>query len=213
MLLFWRFAQRRLSKTQLLYGTGNPAKVQHMRNLLSSLDVEIVGIKELVGALPDIDESGNDPLENAIIKAKAFYVAFGKPVFSADSGLYFDEVSPGLQPGVHVRRVNGKNLTDTEMTSYYANLARQHGGKLTAQYRNAICFALSENVIHTRFAPDIWSDKFLLIDRPHEKRVEGFPLDCLSIRIGNGKYFYDDTYDVFKNKGWVEFFREALNLQ
>ncbi|MDR1641296.1 MAG: hypothetical protein LBT59_16515 [Clostridiales bacterium] len=202
-----------MSKTRLLYGTGNPGKVQHMRKLLSSLDVEVAGIKELGLALPDIDESGDNPLENAIIKAKAFYKALGKPVFSEDSSLYFEEVPPELQPGVHVRRVNGKSLTDPEMTAYYANLAKRYGGKLTAQYRNAVCFAVSENVILTRFAPDIWSERFLLTDTPHEKRVDGFPLDCLSVRIKSGKYFYDDTYDEFRHEGWVRFFREALKCK
>ena len=194
---------------QLIYGTGNPAKVQHMRSLLSSLNVEIIGIKELGVRLPDIDESGNNPLENAIIKAKAFYAVLGKPVFSADSGLYFEEVPPELQPGIHVRRVNGNNLSDSEMTDYYANLARQYNGKLTAQYRNAICFIMNDFEIYTR---DICGRKFLLVDRPHEKRVEGFPLDCLSVNFNSGKNYYDDNTpdDIFEHSSFVTFFREVL---
>ena len=197
---------------QLIYGTGNSAKVQHMRSLLSSLDVEIIGIKELGVPLPEIDESGNDTLENAIIKAKAFYNALEKPVFSADSGLYFEEVPPELQPGVHVRRVNGKNLSDAEMTAYYADLARQYGGKLTAQFRNAICFVVSDSEIYTRNELDIWGRKFLLVDKPHEKRVEGFPLDCLSVKLSSGEYYYDDDTqdDIFEHSGFVTFFCEVL---
>jgi len=197
---------------QLIYGTGNSAKVQHMRSLLSSLDVEIIGIKELGVNLPDINESGNDPLENAVIKAKAFYTALGKPVFSADSGLYIEEVPPRLQPGVYVRRVNGKNLNDAEMTAYYSDLARQYGGKLTAQYRNAICFVMSDSEIYTRNESDIWGRRFLLVDKPHEKRVDGFPLDCLSVNLSSGEYYYDKNTqdDIFDHSGFVTFFREAL---
>ncbi|MDR0446611.1 MAG: hypothetical protein LBH17_06260 [Oscillospiraceae bacterium] len=198
---------------KLIYGTGNPAKIKHMQSLLSSLDVEIVGIKELGIALPDIDESGNNPLENAIIKAKAFFSAIHQPVFSADSGLYFEEVPPELQPGVHIRRVNGKSLTDAEMTEYYSDLARRFGGKLTAQYRNAVAFAVSDTEIYTRFEPDIFGNKFLLVDKPHsEQRVVGFPLDRLSARLNSGKYYYDDDSEdkMFDESGWVKFFEEVL---
>lgn len=37
----------------------------------------------------------------------------------------------------------------------------------------------------------IASEPFTLVAEPHPKRVEGFPLDSLSIDIGSGKYYYD----------------------
>ena len=48
---------------RLIYGTGNPAKLLHMREMLSPLPLEIVGVTSVADRLPDIDESGNDPLE------------------------------------------------------------------------------------------------------------------------------------------------------
>lgn len=54
--------------------------------------------------------------------------------FSCDSGLYFDELDEKEQPGLYVRRVGGKELTDDEMIAYYAALARRHGEKITGQY-------------------------------------------------------------------------------
>lgn len=200
---------------QLIYGTSNAAKVQHMRSLLSSLDVEIVGIGDLAVNLPEIDESGDDPMYNAIIKAKSFYSVLGKPVFSADTGLHIEGLPAALQPGVHVRRVNGKRLGDAEMTAYYADLAKQYGGKLTAQYRNALCFVVSESEIYTHYQSDIWGRKFLLVDKPHEKRVDGFPLDCLSVNIESGEYYYDKNTqdDIFESSGFVTFFREILGGQ
>ena len=64
-------------------------------------------------------ETGNTPLENARQKAIAYYQVFKMPVFSCDSGLYFDEVPDEIQPGVHVRNVNGRCLSDDEMIAYY----------------------------------------------------------------------------------------------
>mgnify|MGYP002225500190 CR=1 FL=1 len=69
----------------------------------------------------------------------AYYEAFQIPVFSCDSGLYFDNVPDEVQPGVHVRNVNGKCLSDDEMIDYYSGLVKAYGN-LVARYRNAICF-------------------------------------------------------------------------
>lgn len=49
--------------------------------------------------------NGNTPLENARMKALAYYETFRIPVFSCDSGLYFDNVPDEVQPGIHVRNV------------------------------------------------------------------------------------------------------------
>jgi len=112
-------------------------------------------------------------------------------VISCDSGLYFDELQEDEQPGLHVRRINGKELTDDEMIEYYAALAERHGGKITGRYRNAIYFILDEEHHYSSMDMSIATEPFVLVTKPHEKRVEGFPLDSLSIDIGTGKYYYD----------------------
>ena len=94
---------------KLLYGTGNPAKLSAMRKRLESLtekyDIELIGLKDLNTEIPQVPEDGNTPLENAHQKAAAYYEAFHIPVFSCDSGLYFDGISGDIQPGVHVRTI------------------------------------------------------------------------------------------------------------
>lgn len=176
---------------KILYGTTNQAKLEYMKRATDPLGLEIISLKDLGLPLPKIDESGNNPLENARIKAKAYFEAFSMPVFSCDSGLYFDNLEEELQPGTHVRRVNGKELTDEEMTEYYSNLAKQHGNKLIGRYRNAICFIADESSCFSRMDASLETEPFMLIDKPHEKRVSGFPLDTLSVDIASGKYYYD----------------------
>ncbi len=51
-----------------IYGTGNPAKLTHMKNMLEPLDVKIIGLKETGIAIPEANENGSTPLENARIK-------------------------------------------------------------------------------------------------------------------------------------------------
>ena len=176
---------------KILYGTTNKAKIQVMKNAVASLDIELIGLGDIDGELPNIIENGKTPLENAEIKAKAYYEAFHMPVFSCDSGLYFDELQEEEQPGLHVRRMNGKELTDDEMIEYYGALAEQHGGKITGRYRNAIYFIFDEKHHYSSMDMSIATEPFLLVKKPHSKRVDGFPLDSLSIDIATGKYYYD----------------------
>lgn len=199
---------------KILYGTTNKAKIQVMKNAVESLDIELIGLDDIDSELPSIVENGKTPLENAKIKAKAYYEAFRMPVFSCDSGLYFDELQENEQPGLHVRRVNGKELTDDEMIEYYGALAEQHGGKITGRYRNAIYFILDENYHYSSMDISIATEPFILVPKPHSKqRVEGFPLDSLSIDIATGKYYYDvDVKEVSTSveDGLRKFFEEIL---
>ena len=176
---------------KLLYGTGNPAKLDVMRRCLADLGIELIGLKDLGDArLPEIIEDGKTPLENARKKAEAYFEALHMPVFSCDSGLYFDDVAEEDQPGVHVRTVNGKYLSDEEMTAHYANLAKKYGG-LTGHYQNAISLILDETHRYDAMEPSMESASFGLVGTPHPKSKKGFPLDRLSIDLQTGKYYYD----------------------
>ena len=198
---------------KLIYGTGNTAKLSFMRKALAGMNVQILGLNELNRPIPKIPETGTSPLENARIKATAYYRAFRMPVFSCDSGLYFDNLPDALQPGVHVRNVNNRELTDEEMIAYYGNLARQYGD-LRARYKNAVYFVFDEAHIYKSMADDLSGNCFLLTAHPHQKRVKGFPLDSLSVHIPTGKYYYDlkerPTDDIVLDIGFRRFFKIAL---
>lgn len=204
---------------KLLYGTGNLAKLSAMRNRLEQLDIELIGLNDLRAEgkiIPKVIEDGNTPLENARLKAMAYYETFQIPVFSCDSGLYFDNVPDEVQPGVHVRNVNGKCLSDDEMIDYYSGLVKAYGN-LVARYRNAICFVMDNTHIYEAMKPSMESEKFILTDKPHSMiRKEGFPLDSISLDIKTNKYYYDLPEDkleqVAVEDGFLEFFKNILNL-
>lgn len=162
-----------------------------MRKRLSKLEIELIGLNDLKAegkAIPIVTENGSTPLENARLKAFAYYKAFKMPIFSCDSGLYFDNVPDEIQPRVHVRNINGKCLPDEEMVIYYIGLAKEYGD-LTAEYRNVICFVMDKEHVYKSFESDLYSEKFIITDRPHsEIRKKGFPLDSISIDIKTGKY-------------------------
>ena len=92
-----------MHKLSIIYGTQNQAKIEYMKQLVSNLQVEIKGLSEIVG---HIAESGNSPLENARIKALAYFKTLKQPVFSCDSGLYFKNLPENQQPGTYIRRID-----------------------------------------------------------------------------------------------------------
>lgn len=204
---------------KLLFGTGNQAKLDVMKSRLEKIDIELIGLSDLKAegkSIQEVSENGNTPLENARLKALAYYEAFQMPVFSCDSGLYFDNVPDEIQPGVHVRNVNGKCLSDEEMMEYYADLAKKYGN-LVARYKNAICFVMDEKQIYESMDSSMESEKFILTDKPHSAiRKKGFPLDSMSIDIKTNKYYYDlptENLEQFAvEDGVLLFFKRVLNL-
>lgn len=200
---------------KILYGTTNQGKLDSMRQAVEGLGIEIIGLNDMQTKPPKVDEAGSTALENAEIKAKACYKAYSMPVFACDSGLYFDGVEDSLQPGLHVRRVNGKELTDEEMIEYYSSLARSHGGRLTARYRNAIYLILGDDLHFSSMDDCLRGDEFILVDTPHKKRVKGFPLDSLSVDTASGKYYFDIEEPVSAatemEQGFRDFFTKALS--
>lgn len=203
---------------KLLFGTGNQAKLSAMKNRLEKIGIELIGLSDLKEEgryIPEVSENGNTPLENARLKALAYYKEFQMPVFSCDSGLYFDNVPEAVQPGVHVRNVNGKCLSDEEMIAYYGGLARKYGN-LIARYRNAICFVMDENHIYEAMDPSMYSEKFILTDKVHSAiRKQGFPLDSMSIDMKTNKYYYDLSVDELEQfaveDGFLQFFERIMH--
>lgn len=202
-----------MSKITLLFGTGNPSKLNTMRESLKGLDIELLSLRDMEKSPPYVDEGGSSPLENARIKAQTYYQYYGIPVFSLDSGLFFENVPDELQPGVHVRNVAGKHLSDDEMIDYYSALAREYGGRLTARYKNALCLVMSENEVFQSMDESLWGEPFYLTDTPHKSsHREGFPLDRLSVEIESGEYYYDlpQSVESSMNIGFRSFFENLM---
>ncbi|MCI8528461.1 MAG: hypothetical protein HFH82_04785 [Lachnospiraceae bacterium] len=217
---------------KLLYGTGNPAKLEFMRRALSGVDLmevkspgtmqavqkgeglEILGLEDMDQTAPAIPETGSSPLENARQKAFAYFDFYGIPVFSCDSGLYFEGVPEEIQPGVHVRTINGKYLTDDEMVDYYTGLARKYGD-LKARYRNAICLVIDREHVYECMDERLGGPVFLMTKTPYAKVMhQGFPLDSISVDLETGKYFYElgeiDMWQLMVEEGCREFFRKLV---
>ena len=174
---------------KIIYGTGNPGKFKNMKARLEGTGIELTSLQETGRSFDEPKESGKNPLDNARQKAEYYYSVLKQPVFSCDSGLIIEGLREEEQPGVHVRNVGGRRLSDPEMTAYYAGIARRFGGKCAARYQNAICLILNDRERYEYDGEDISCGKFWLVDRPVKQVEEGFPLDCISVDMKTGKYF------------------------
>ena len=171
---------------KILFATTNPAKVNKYADKLKEKGIELLTLKDINQEI-DINENGKDAIENARIKAKAYYEVTKITTIGMDNNLFIEELPEEKQPGTHVRRINGKELNDEEMIEHYTNLVKENGGKLTAKWvYGMVVYDGKQEKIYT------WSkDHFYFIDKPSHKRNPGYPLDSISIIPEFNKYLVE----------------------
>lgn len=179
---------------KVLFATTNPAKIKKYAEKLKENNIEVLTIKDL-GINLKPEETGKNAIENAYIKAKAYYDKTKIITIGMDNNLYIEELPEEKQPGTHVRRVNGKELNDDEMIEYYCNLVKEYGGKLTAKWvYGMVIYDGKETKEYS------WSkNDFCLVDKPCEKRNPGYPLDSISIAQKYNKYLVELTDEERKD--------------
>lgn len=181
---------------KVLFATSNPAKVRNYKEKLLKSGIELLTLKDIDIHI-HVEENGKNAIENAYIKAKAYYDELEIPTIGMDNNLFIEGIPDELQPGVFVRRINGRELNDDEMIEYYTKLVKEYGGKLKARWVYGMVL-ISENGTYEYS----WSyDDFYLVDKVNAKRNPGYPLDSISIDEKLNKYFVDMTEeDRIKNK-------------
>ncbi len=200
---------------ELVYGTNNPLKLTSMRRKLEGLGLDVIGLRSIGINLIEPDESGDTPLENARIKALGYYKQLGRPVLSADSGLYFEGVDDEDQPGVFIKRIHGLDMGYDDLIGFYSELAKKYGGKILACYKNALCLVIDEENIFVLDGKEAESEPFYIVDTPHKDYADGFPLDSLSVEVKTMKYYYDieDVEDKYQRTEFDENVREFVKEQ
>ena len=176
---------------KVLFATGNPSKAKRFSKGLLDKGIEVITLKDIEKDI-EINEDGKNAIENAIIKAKAYAEVVDMPVFAMDDNLYLENVPEEKQPGVFVRRVNGKRLNDEEMIEYYTGLVKEYGkeGKLDCKWVYGMAVINEKKEISTY----TWEKGgFYFVEKISDKIRAGYPLDSISINKKLNKYFTDIT--------------------
>lgn len=174
---------------KLLYATNNNSKIYNMKKRLDNLPIEIVSPKDLNVKLNNA--------ENAVKKTKAYYEETGIPTIAVDSGLYIENIEEEKLPGLFVRRINGKELTDNEMIEYYSELVNLIDGKTMEFYITGLAL-VTKNGIKTI---EVEEDKFILTSKISTKNHRGNSSVVMSIDPTIKKYYTEMSDDDFKSLG------------
>ena len=175
-----------MERIKLFYATNNKSKLHNMRFRLQNYPIDVLCPDDLNLHI-EVEENGSTAVENALIKASAYYEAVQFPTIAGDSGVLLTGVAEEDQPGLFVRRVNGKVLTDDEMIDYYAGLARKNGKPCTLQYVTGIAL-ITEDSVKTM---ELLDRPLQLCAEPNQNRKhKGNPLDVVT-KTADGRYFND----------------------
>lgn len=176
---------------QILFATSNESKSKRFSEGLLKNNIEVLNLKDLNIKLED-KEDGKTAIENALIKAREGYKKSGMTTIGMDDTLYLENVPEEKQPGLFVRRVNGKTLTDEEMIEHYINLVKKYGnnGRINCKwiYGLAIVNEKGEENTYT------WcKDNFYMVDIKSNIINHGYPLNSISKYKIIDKYFTEIT--------------------
>jgi len=164
---------------RLLLASANQGKLRELRTILAGLPVELVGPTEAgLGDPPEVEETGDTFLENALLKARAYADWSGLAAVADDSGLEVDAL--GGAPGVRSARYAGQGASDrANLDKLLAALAGVPPERRTARFRcAAVLVDLKAGEWHAEAA---WAGR--LLDAPR----------------GTGGFGYDP---VFLPDGW-----------
>lgn len=92
----------------VLLATGNRGKLQELTHIFAGSPVDLRLPQDAGVRRPDVDESGDTYLENALRKAAALAAVSGQPALADDSGLEVDAL--GGAPGIRSARFAGGDV-------------------------------------------------------------------------------------------------------
>ena len=177
------------SKSQkLLIASTNLGKINIYKDVCDDINIKTTSLAEIKVNI-NVEETGSNEMENAILKAQAYYNETGLPVLSNDSGLVIDKFAPEDQPGVMVRRFGGKELTDEQMLEIYISKLNEVGGASSGHYNVALALINKKGELKLgEFKP-----KRYFINKPSKVLNKGVPLSSLSFDAVTGKYLSEMT--------------------
>ena len=197
---------------EILFATGNESKVNRFKEKLLERGILLKSLKD-ININFEVEENGKTAIENAEIKAKAYYDVTKITTMAMDDTMYIDDIPEDKQPGVFVRRVNGKRLNDEEMIEYYTNLVKTYGkdGKLNTKWILGMAIIKDGK---TLTYTDTTSE-YYLIDTPAKDMKEGYPLSSILVNKKVNKY---DIYLSEEDKkigqaddaGFIDFIEKTI---
>ena len=179
---------------QILFATSNESKVKRFYSGLLKKGIQVLSLNDL-GLKIEVSEVGKNVIENAKLKALAGFEKTHIPTIGMDDSLFMENVPENEQPGLFVRRVNGKTLSDSEMIEHYSKLVKKYGvnGRLNVKWiYGLVCINSSGKI--SQFS---WEANYTyMVETPSPKIDVGYPLNSITKFKETDEYLTDVKKDV-----------------
>jgi len=127
----------------LVIASANPHKVEEMREILSSLGIEVKSLADFP-PMDEVEETGDTLEANALLKADAVFRHTGLPCIADDTGLEVDAL--GGRPGVYSARYAGPKASYEEnVTKLLHELRDVPDAERSARFRTVIALRLTKD--------------------------------------------------------------------
>ncbi|MCX7796471.1 MAG: RdgB/HAM1 family non-canonical purine NTP pyrophosphatase [bacterium] len=127
---------------KIILATSNLDKVKEFNRILKDFDVDIKPAPYSI----KVAETGKDFIENAILKARAYYREFKVPVLSDDSGLEVDVL--GKAPGIFSARFSEDGSYKSNIERLLNQIKDIREEKLRARFVCAVCLIDDRDILH-----------------------------------------------------------------
>jgi inosine/xanthosine triphosphate pyrophosphatase family protein len=141
---------------KILLATNNLGKVERFKKLLEFVDseLEVFTPKELGIEVLDVEETGETLLENAELKAEAYFGKVDMPILSNDTGFFVEGEGMVNAPKREALRGSDEHsLTKEEIAekilSFWKGVATKHGGKVDAAWVESFVVLLPSGIKKT----------------------------------------------------------------
>lgn len=167
----------------IIIATNNPGKRREMRELLRDFKLEIAD----QDSLPEVDETGEDYTENAIMKARAAALHYGMWALGDDTGLEVDALDGA--PGLRSARIAGPMATDADRRANLLVLLGEHERPWNATFISVVALASPDGGV------DVAEGKCRGEIVPYEQGEMGFGYDSIFLVEGENKTMAQLTMD------------------
>ena len=128
--------------SRVVVATGNPGKLEEIRQILAGLDLEVVSMRE-AGIAREVEETGKTFEENAMLKAKGIAGLTDSIVIADDSGLEIDYLNK--EPGIYSSRYLGTDVSyDIKNAALLQRMEGVPDEKRTARFVCAVAVVLPD---------------------------------------------------------------------
>ena len=175
-----------MKKIKLIIASSNEGKIGEFQKILPDFEC----IPQSYFNVSDVDETGKNFKENAILKAKNAFIKTNLPSIGDDSGLIVPEING--EPGLYSARYAGKNATDADNRKKLISELKKR--RLESTYAYFFCCIVAVGI----------NDKedFIICDGKVDGEVKIF-------ERGDKGFGYDP---MFYPKGYSESFAELSSL-